>query len=103
MTTLAKEVVNVQNPALGAVLIWRFTCGYVAGQRNKRKSVTPHRICRSANSASQGTMDFVHSTRLASGLRAFAAKFGDSAQSKQICYFRSTSGCFVFDISPWPR
>lgn len=29
-TNLVKEIYNVQNPALGSVILWRFVCGYYA-------------------------------------------------------------------------
>ena len=37
MNTMNKEVYYVQNPALGAVILWRFICGYY----NKGKDFTP--------------------------------------------------------------
>jgi hypothetical protein len=83
MKTLAKEVQNVQNPALGAALIWRFCCGYVEAQRIKAPPPLTLLFLALPIILHQATSEFVKRTQKGSGLRAFAAKFGDSSISKQ--------------------
>jgi len=80
---LAREAQNVQNPALGAALVWRFCCGYV--ETNRVSAPPPLQLLFLVLPIvlHQATSEFVRRTYKSSGLRAFAAKFGDSAVSKQ--------------------
>lgn len=80
---LAREVKNVQNPALGAALLWRFCCGYVETHRVGAPPPLPLLFLVLPIVMHQTTSEFVRRTYKSSGLRAFAAKFGDSAVSKQ--------------------
>ena len=83
MTALAREAQNVQNPALGAALIWRFCCGFVESRPTSDSPKLPLVFLVLPIVLHQATAEFVRSTRTSSGLRAFAAKFGDSKTSKQ--------------------
>ncbi|ANK16051.1 TPA: hypothetical protein NEG33_005280 [Klebsiella pneumoniae] len=80
---LAREVQNVQNPALGATLVWRFCCGYVEAHRVDASPPLPLLFFVLPIILHQATSEFVKRTYKSSGLRAFAAKFGDSSVSKQ--------------------
>lgn len=80
---LARETQNVQNPALGAALIWRFCCGYVESNRINAPPPLPLLFLVLPIILHQATSDFVKRTYKSSGLRTFAAKFGDSSISKQ--------------------
>lgn len=83
MSLLAREAQNVQNPALGAALLWRFSCGFVASNPVGAAPELPIVFIMLPVLLHQETVEFVRGTRKASGLRAFAAKFGDSKASKQ--------------------
>ncbi|MPT40260.1 MAG: hypothetical protein E2603_17605 [Achromobacter sp.] len=83
MKTLAKEAQNIQNPALGAALIWRFCCGYVEANRVNAPPHLPLLFLVLPIVLHQATSEFVKRTYRSSGLRTFAAKFGDSSVSKQ--------------------
>lgn len=83
MTILAEEARNVQNPALGAGLLWRFTCGYIEGHRSSEAAPLPLLFVVLPILLHQQTEEFVRSTQKISGLRAFAAKFGEAKNSKQ--------------------
>ncbi|EAY1186214.1 hypothetical protein FKY11_00465 [Salmonella enterica] len=85
---LAREVQNVQNPALGAALLWRFCCGYVETHRVSSPPPLPFLFLVLPIVLHQETADFVRRTYKSSGLRAFAAKFGDSSVSKQDLLFQ---------------
>lgn len=83
MTMLAVEAQNVQNPALGAAILWRFCCAYVKTHPTGDAPALPALFLVLPIVLHQATVDLLHSTRPSSGLRAFAAKFGDSKVSKQ--------------------
>ena len=83
MTALAKEIRNIQNPALGAGLLWRFVCGYSSSHPTRDSTPLPALFLVLPVVLHEQTESFVRSTLLASGLRSFAAKFGASAHSKQ--------------------
>ncbi|MBN8615640.1 MAG: hypothetical protein J0L92_33905 [Deltaproteobacteria bacterium] len=83
MSSLSTEVENVQNPAIGAVILWRFCCGYVAAHPTSASPPLPLLFFVLPVVLHKATSEFVRRTRLASGLRAFASKFGEAAVSKQ--------------------
>jgi hypothetical protein len=83
MTMLAREAQNVQNPALGAAILWRFCCAYAERHPTSDPPVLPTLFVVLPIVLHQATADLLRRTRPSSGLRAFAAKFGDSAVSKQ--------------------
>ena len=83
MSILAREVRNVQNPALGAGMIWRFTCGYVETHRAANPVPLPLVFLVLPMLFHEQTEEFIRGTQRNSGLRAFAAKFGQSHEAKQ--------------------
>ncbi|MGG6178081.1 three component ABC system middle component [Pantoea allii] len=85
---LAREAQNIQNPALGAALVWRFCCGYVKTNRVSAPPPLPFLFLVLPIILHQETSEFVKRTYKSSGLRAFAAKFGDSSVSKQDLLFQ---------------
>jgi hypothetical protein len=80
---LAREAQNVQNPALGAAVLWRFCCGFVESHHDSDAPRLPLLFLVLPIVLHQSTAELLRRTRSASGLRAYAAKFGDSAVSKQ--------------------
>ncbi|WCM94082.1 DUF6521 family protein [Acidovorax sp. NCPPB 2350] len=80
---LAREAQNVQNPALGAAILWRFCCGYAAAHPTSEAPRLPVLFLVLPIVLHQATADLLQRTRVSSGLRAYAAKFGDAAVSKQ--------------------
>lgn len=80
---LAREAQNIQNPALGAALLWRFSCGYVEAHPGGDPPRLPLLFVVLPIVLHQATVELLRRTRPSSGLRAFAAKFGDSQVSKQ--------------------
>ena len=83
MSVLSAEVRNIQNPALGAGLIWRFVCGYVNEQATKDPVPLPLIFLVLPTMLHQKTESFVQSTNKSSGLRVCAAKFGAAKNCKQ--------------------
>ena len=82
MTILNQETRNIQNPALGAMLLWRFTTGYAEGSKVSSPTPLPLLFIVLPIMLHQETAEFVKSTREKSGLRAFAAKFAEPQTSK---------------------
>lgn len=82
MTILNRETKIVQNPALGGVLLWRFTTGYAAGSKTNDATPLPLLFLALPIALHQQTITFVKSTQKDSGLRGFAGKFNDSKNAK---------------------
>ena len=80
---LALEAQNIQNPALGAAALWRFCCGYVDAHPVGDSPRLPLLFLVLPIVLHLATSELLRRTRPSSGLRAFAAKFGDSQVSKQ--------------------
>lgn len=80
---LAREAQNVQNPALGAAILWRFCCAYAASHPTSGAPALPTLFVVLPIVLHQATAELLRRTRPSSGLRAFAAKFGDTAVAKQ--------------------
>lgn len=83
MTMLAREAQNVQNPALGAAILWRFCCSYASSHPTNDPPALPILFLVLPIVLHQAVAELLRRTRPSSGLRAFAAKFGDASVSKQ--------------------
>ena len=83
MSILAQETQAIQNPALSAGLLWRFVCGYAEAHRTADPVPFPLLFLVIPILYHKAARDFVSRTQKASGLRAFASKFGDAKESKQ--------------------
>ena len=81
--TLADEVYNVQNPALGAALLWRFTCGYTSAHPAAAPSPLHLLFLVLPITLHRQTFEFLSRTQTATGLRAFAGKFSEYSNAKQ--------------------
>lgn len=83
MTTLGLESRLVQNPALGAVVLWRFVHKYT--EAHALRAATPFCLCALVLPMvwHAETAENIVSTREASGLRAFSDKFSDTRDSKR--------------------
>jgi len=82
MTILNQETRNIQNPALGAMLLWRFTTGYAKGSKASSPIPLPLLFIVLPIMLHQETAQFITSTQQRSGLRTFAAKFAEPQTSK---------------------
>jgi hypothetical protein len=83
MSILVKEVRNIQNPALGAALLWRFACGYMETHPTRDPVPMPLLFLVLPIILHEQTEEFVQGTLRQSGMRAFAGKFGRAENSKQ--------------------
>src|SRR5436309_1654493 len=82
MGALANELNNIQNPALGAVLLWRFCVGYERKNAVRTAPMLPLLLLVLPVLFHEETAELVRSTQAASGLRAFADKFKTSQRGK---------------------
>lgn len=83
MKMLAREAQNVLNPALGAALLWRFCSAFGTAHPTNDAPALPILFVVLPIVLHQATVELLRCTRRSSGLRAFAAKFGDTTVSKQ--------------------
>lgn len=82
MYGLKRETQYVQNPALGAMLLWRFVVGYQRGSGSANPTPVPLLFIVLPVILHEQTAQFISSTRETSGLRAFAGKFSESKACK---------------------
>lgn len=80
---LAREAQNVQNPALGAAILWRFCCAYVTTNPTSDAPALSTLFVVLPIVLHQATAELLRRTWPSSGLRAFAAKFSDATVAKQ--------------------
>ncbi len=81
MSVLKKEIRMVQNPALGSMLLWRFTCGY---DENPTKEPVPFPLLFIVLPMifQEDIYGLIKATQKGTGLRGFADKFSQSKVSK---------------------
>lgn len=77
MTRLLSEVQAMQNPALGATLIWRFACGYAPQNEAHEGVPLPLTFVVLPAILHERTREKISSTHLSSGARKFEEKFLD--------------------------
>lgn len=76
MTTILNEIQAMQNPALGAGLLWRFACGFTP-EAGPAPMPLPLAFVVLPLAFHAKSMEEVTSTQAASGLRKFEEKFND--------------------------
>jgi hypothetical protein len=81
MGSLNKEINNVQNAALGSLLLWRFCCSYALSSGKNEPTPLPLVFIVLPVLLHEETMEYINSTQKASGLRVFIDKF----TSKGVC------------------
>lgn len=79
---LSREVRAVQNPALGAMLLWRCSVGYSSTHEKAEPIPLPLLYLVLPILFHKDTADLVSGTQKASGLRKFTEKFQLAAQNK---------------------
>jgi hypothetical protein len=82
MNTLGREIRLTQNPALGAVLLWRFAGAYAIAHHKQAASPLPLLFIVLPAVWHAPTATHISSTLARSGLRAFAAKFLEARPSQ---------------------
>jgi len=82
MSNLSQETRNVQNPALGAMLLWRFTVGYEDASKVKASAPLPLLFIVLPIIFHQETSELIPTTFKSSGLRNYVNKFLESKISK---------------------
>lgn len=79
---LNRELHNVQNPALGAMLLWRCTVGYSASHERAAPIPVPLLFLVLPILLHEQTAELAMSTQKGSGLHKFVEKFQLAAESK---------------------
>lgn len=82
MPALSEEVRHVQNPALCAMLEWRFVVGYRDSREDAGGCPLPLLFLVLPVVLHRDTLQYVESTQRRTGLRAFAAKFATVANNE---------------------
>src|SRR4051794_10336911 len=82
MSILTLESRAVQNPALGATLIWRFASAYTDAHRTKDLPVLPLAYVVLPIVFHKETCDMVASTHKQTGLHGFVEKFSRTEVAK---------------------
>ncbi|MCL6606132.1 MAG: DUF6521 family protein [Paenibacillus sp.] len=82
MSVLGKEVENIQNPALGATILWRFISSYYSEKADDGGVPIPLLYIILSMIYHTETLEVILSTNKSSGLRMFADKFYVSKTSK---------------------
>ncbi len=82
MSALDREVNAVQNPALGAVVLWRFACGYQFASQLGEPAPLPVIFLVLPVLFDEDMSEMVAGTQVRSGLRVFVAKFSEARTSK---------------------
>jgi hypothetical protein len=76
MTAILNEVQAMQNPALGATLLWRFACGFTP-ESSPNGTPLPLAFMVLPLAFHAKSLEEVTGTQAASGLRKFEEKFSD--------------------------
>jgi hypothetical protein len=84
MNQLNIETRNIQNPALGSILIWRFIVGY---NQNNEKAPLPLLFIVLPLIFNEEILKYIQSTQRNSGLRMFVQKFNSSQEQKNDLLF----------------
>lgn len=74
-STLTRETRHVQNAALGATLIWRFSCGYAENQKTAEPPPIPLAFIVLPLLFHRDTCDLITHTQTRSNLATFVEKF----------------------------
>lgn len=82
MSVLGEEVWHVQNPALGALLVWRFVAAYSAARSDAAGCPLPLTFLVLPVLLHEETARHVRSTRRTTGLRGFVAKFSTGSTAE---------------------
>lgn len=80
MDELNKEVCLVQNPAIGAAILWRFTCGYYNNKNESRLVPFPLLFIVLPIIFREDLRNIITSTNKTSGLQKFSEKLFEKKQ-----------------------
>ena len=82
MGALTRELDDIQNPALGAMLSWRFVAGFDNGSPIGAGSPLPYAFLPLPMLMHEEPASLLLETRTRSGIRKFTEKFMSSKESK---------------------
>lgn len=82
MSILERDSYLVQNPALGAILLWQFARAYTNTHKQNASPLLPHLFLPLPMLWHEPTAEVISSTITSSGLRLFASKFKSATDSR---------------------
>lgn len=82
MRILSKETDRIQNPALGAMLLWRFVVGFEHGSGNANSTPVPLLFIVLPMILHSDTQELIQRTLVGSGLRVMSMKFSEAKERK---------------------
>ena len=82
MRAISRETANVQNPALGATLIWRFTVSYSDTSRTSESPFIHLAFLVLPVILHRETFELLQKTQARSGIHHFADKFSQTSISR---------------------
>lgn len=101
ISTLGQEVRNVQNPALGSTLLWRFTCGYTESNTTSSHPPVPLLFIVLPIVLHRETFELLKATLRPTGLHGFADKFSRSDIGKSDLLFSIQTRAITFQRLTW--
>jgi len=97
----ANEARITQNPALGAVLLWRFTCSYQKSHKNRAAVPFPLAFTVLPIILHKPLFDVLASTQKDSGLRKFTEKFSGTREARQDVLLSIHERCLKWSDVTW--
>ncbi|MCL2681624.1 MAG: DUF6521 family protein [Streptococcaceae bacterium] len=91
MNELSREVYLVQNPAIGAAILWRFVCGYYDSDNESRQVPFPLLFVVLPIIFREDLRDVISSTNKPSGLQKVSEKLFASKQADLFCGIQNTA------------
>lgn len=89
MNSLNREVSNVQNPSIGAAVLWRFVCGYYG--KEKRPVPFPLLFIVLPIIFRQDLCDVINSTQKGSGLTKVSEKLFKTRKNDRLYFVHQTA------------
>ena len=101
MSSLSQEVRNVQNPALGSTLLWRFACGYTESNATSSHPPIPLLFIVLPIVLHRETFEILKATQRPTGLHGFADKFSRAEVGKSDVLFSIQSRASTLRKLTW--
>lgn len=85
MNELYREVYLVQNPAIGAAILWRFVCGYYDNDSESRQVPFPLLFVVLPIIFREDLRNMINTTRKSSGLQKISEKLFENKKADLLC------------------
>lgn len=92
MDELSREIYLVQNPAIGAAILWRFVCGYYNAENESRQVPFPLLFIVLPIVFREDLREVIGSTNKSSGLQKVSEKLFASKKADLFCSVHDSTG-----------